>query len=256
MARNRMIKPQFWVSKTLMRVSRDARLMFIGLWNFADDYGILENSNRRILGEVFPYDENVSEKDIKKWKDELLHEKLLMQVLYDGHSYLYIRSWEEHQKVAHRAKETIPHETLMRVSRDPHPQIEREVEREVEREGVIASPKLTVEDFEKVWKIYPNKKNKQKAQEKFLKLKPEILELILKAIPEHVKQEAWVKDGGRFIPHLITWLNGNRWEDEINTPQSPPSAVWVGKHQKKLPDGKVIYSYNPEHNAEGFEFGK
>ena len=36
MARNRMIKPEFWSSETLMSISRDARLTFIGIWNFCD----------------------------------------------------------------------------------------------------------------------------------------------------------------------------------------------------------------------------
>jgi DNA replication protein DnaC len=29
----------------------------------------------------------------------------------------------------------------------------------------------------------------------------------------------WLKDGGQFIPHPATWLNGRRWEDE-----APPAA--------------------------------
>ncbi|MNH08813.1 hypothetical protein D3C79_682460 [compost metagenome] len=27
----------------------------------------------------------------------------------------------------------------------------------------------------------------------------------------------WTKDGGQFIPHAATWLNGKRWEDELPT---------------------------------------
>jgi hypothetical protein len=138
MARNRMIKATFWSSKTLMRVSREARLFFIGLWNFADDYGVLDDSNRKILGEVFPYDETVTEKEIAKWKEELLREKLLIKSSYHGRDYLIIRSWEEHQKVAHPGKETIPardlQEILVRASGEAQPQIEREKEIKKERE--------------------------------------------------------------------------------------------------------------------------
>ncbi len=143
MARNRMIKPSFWSSRTLMRVSRDARLLFIGLWNFADDYGILENSNRRILGDVFPYDEKVLEVEIKKWKGELLKENLIVEIQFNGHSYLYIRSWNEHQKVAHPAKGFLPSdvtpESLMSSSGDSPAQIE--VEREVEVKVKIETSK-------------------------------------------------------------------------------------------------------------------
>ena len=27
--------------------------------------------------------------------------------------------------------------------------------------------------------------------------------------------DEWAEDGGRYIPHPATWLNGERWEDEV-----------------------------------------
>lgn len=131
-----MIKQEFWSSKTLVRVSRHSRLLFIGLWNFSDDYGIHENSNRMILGNIFPYDEEVNEKLIDTWKKELLREKLLVLIQYNGHEYLYCRSWKDHQKVPHPGKETVPEEvileSLMKLSGDSQSQIEREIEIEIE----------------------------------------------------------------------------------------------------------------------------
>ena len=41
MARIRTIKPQFWDDLKIGRLSRDARLLYIGLWNFADDLGVV-----------------------------------------------------------------------------------------------------------------------------------------------------------------------------------------------------------------------
>ena len=29
------------------------------------------------------------------------------------------------------------------------------------------------------------------------------------------KRRQWIKDGGNFIPHAATWLNQQRWEDEL-----------------------------------------
>jgi len=34
MARIRTIKPEFWTAEQVMELSRDARLLFIGMWNF------------------------------------------------------------------------------------------------------------------------------------------------------------------------------------------------------------------------------
>lgn len=41
------------------------------------------------------------------------------------------------------------------------------------------------------------------------------LEVLLKALEEQKKSLQWTKDGGQFVPHPTTWLNQERWEDEI-----------------------------------------
>ncbi len=40
MARIRTIKPKFWDDTKLSKISRDARLTYIGMWNFSDDLGV------------------------------------------------------------------------------------------------------------------------------------------------------------------------------------------------------------------------
>jgi len=104
MARNRMIKPEFWASETLMRVSRDARLVFIATWNFCDDYGFCLNSNRSLLGDVFPLDEDVTEIKIKKWLGELIAVGLLIPLEYKNKKLLFVKGWGEHQTVQHKSK--------------------------------------------------------------------------------------------------------------------------------------------------------
>lgn len=255
MARNRMIKPEFWTSKTLMRVSRDARLMFIGLWNFADDYGIHDDSNRRIIGNIFPYDETVSENDIQKWKSELLNEHLLTKIDYLGHQYLFIRSWEEHQKVPHPGKETIPadviaefvkqqeeeksltegiHEALMRTSGEPQPQIE--IEREIEIESKIESPAVEV----------PKKKNLKKIENEFdEKSKPFILAKLLFDLIKQNNEKAKV-------PNLQNWaadidkmqrIDGHLFDEiELIIRWSQQDSFWLqnilsaSKLREKFPD--------------------
>lgn len=67
------------------------------------------------------------------------------------------------------------------------------------------------------WNAYPRKNAKQAAFRAFQKLCPnaELLETMLKALEKQKHQESWMKDGGSFIPHPATWLNGKRWDDEI-----------------------------------------
>ena len=71
------------------------------------------------------------------------------------------------------------------------------------------------EDFEKFWSAYPRKAgNKQKAFEAFKKAGVS-LDILLTAVENQKQSAQWSKDGGQFIPHPTTWLNGKRWEDQM-----------------------------------------
>lgn len=73
--------------------------------------------------------------------------------------------------------------------------------------------------FASFWSVFPNKKAKADAFKAWSKLKPDdVLQAsILKAIEIQRQGEDWRKEGGRFIPHPATWLNGRRWEDSSPT---------------------------------------
>lgn len=71
---------------------------------------------------------------------------------------------------------------------------------------------MSEEDFDSYWNIYPLKENKKKAKQVFLKIKKEFLPKILSAVEAQKKSQKW-KDG--YVPHPTTWLNGERWEDQL-----------------------------------------
>ena len=150
-----MIKPEFWTSETLARVSRESRLTFIGIWNHCDDYGVILNSPRRILGDVYPVDESVSEKDIKNEIGELLKEELLVNSIYNNKNYLIIRAWKEHQKVDRPSTRFfIPPEKIggivndSRVSRECGSSVSMLKEKEKEKEKVeVERESLSKKDY-------------------------------------------------------------------------------------------------------------
>ena len=57
MGRIRTIKPEFWTSEQIMECSPNARLLFIGIWNFCDDAGIHPASPKTLKAEIFPSDD-------------------------------------------------------------------------------------------------------------------------------------------------------------------------------------------------------
>lgn len=71
--------------------------------------------------------------------------------------------------------------------------------------------------FEVFWSAYPLKKSRADALKAWVKLNPSehLQASILKAIAQQSQGEDWLKEGGRFIPHASTWLNGKRWDDEV-----------------------------------------
>jgi hypothetical protein len=48
-------------------LQRDARLMFIGLWNLADDEGVVCGDASAIKSELFPFDERLRLKTVEAW---------------------------------------------------------------------------------------------------------------------------------------------------------------------------------------------
>ena len=73
--------------------------------------------------------------------------------------------------------------------------------------------------FPKFWKLYPNKKGKAAAEKAWKKLKATdgLFAVIAEGLARQVVCTEWTKDGGQFIPHPATWLNGRRWEDEVKS---------------------------------------
>ena len=96
MARKRMIDPSFWSDDTIIELTAEERLMFIGMWNFADDSGIIQNNEKLVKARVFPAD-NYTDARIRSWLDRFI-EKQLFQVSDDG-KLLRITNWTIYQKI-------------------------------------------------------------------------------------------------------------------------------------------------------------
>ena len=92
---------------------------------------------------------------------------------------------------------------------------EKEKEKENKKEN-DQCVREEAERFERFWAAYPRHENRQKAQAAFARLHPDetMLESMIRAIERQKQSVQWQEDGGRYIPHPTTWLNGRRWEDE------------------------------------------
>lgn len=108
MTRIRTIKPTFWTSQTLARVSRDARLVFAGLFNEADDEGRLPDSPKRLAGAVFPFDDDVTAEWMSDRLTELASVGALVRYEVGGSRFISIPQFNKHQVINRPRPSAIP----------------------------------------------------------------------------------------------------------------------------------------------------
>lgn len=86
---------------------------------------------------------------------------------------------------------------------------------------------LQEKQFDKFWQAYPKKVSKKQAQKSWKKINPslELFEKILKALEMVKHTEQWKKDNGKYVSYPATWLNQERWTDEINMMQDNKMAI-------------------------------
>lgn len=98
MARIRSIKPDFFTSEQISECSMNARLMFIGLWCFADDSGVHPASPARIKMEIFPSD-TISRDEIGLLVGELVRVGLLENYFVSNQEFVRVTGWKKHQRI-------------------------------------------------------------------------------------------------------------------------------------------------------------
>ena len=98
-----------------------------------------------------------------------------------------------------------------------------------------APPASSVGDgFGDFWAVYPRKKDRDRAEKAWRKLAPDadLRAVILAAVERQKRSEQWRRDGGQYIPHAATWINGKRWTDEDDRPTADDrtgiSERWAG----------------------------
>jgi hypothetical protein len=91
--------------------------------------------------------------------------------------------------------------------------------------------------FDLFWSTYPRKLARRDAERAWSKIHSSKHLDVLAALHKHIqmwKQKAVDK---QFIPYPATWLNGARWEDEIELAPEMPQCDW-NKNGNREPGGR------------------
>ena len=255
MARIRSIKPEFWDSPSTAATSLRGRLLYIAMWNLADDYGIGDATPIRLLSFAFPHDD-IAVSEIPTLCEEISERFGVVFYEHDGRPFYYIANWDKHQRTERKAKQRIPFPSelenpaipafLEKVSEVPRSSVgssdtgRRKKEEGTGEEGtgeegthtstdVDVAPAKAVavrapDRFDEFWDAYGKKVGRGSAEKAFAKAaKKADVELLIASARDHAD---WHRRNGtedRFIPHASRWLNDERWRDERTAIESRKS---------------------------------
>ena len=119
--------------------------------------------------------------------------------------------------------------------------------------------------FAEFWHEYPKKDGRAKAMESWKKRGLDsdsaLREVVMAALARHRTFRQWTKDDGQFIPHASTWLNQERYLDDVS-PGTPAGHVphhasgnwWTAAGFQNHWEAQNHRCY--EHNAHTFRDGK
>ena len=108
--RIRTIKPDFWRSSDIAALSIEDRLLFIGLWSYVDDNGVGRDEPQLIQCDLFPLDP-LTEGSLRVHAGlkRLTEQGLITRYEGpDGHRYLQVDSWAQHQRINRPSKPRYP----------------------------------------------------------------------------------------------------------------------------------------------------
>ena len=248
MARSRMIKPEFWDDEKLgMKTSLQARLIFIGLWNHSDDYGVVKGNPTWLKNHILPYEDSLSAHAFKKWLSELENIRCIIPFDHEGENFFYIKSFTKYQAINRPSKQRnpAPPDNILEDSVNAHGVLIDETETETEyiadsSESASHSSeeksyptksgkKLTgkrLETFELFWGAFNFKKGKSAAADSWLKI-PSLTDALTQDIVSAAEKEAARRPGleksGGSPKWAQGWLTERRWEDECYS-EAPSNA--------------------------------
>ena len=117
---------------------------------------------------------------------------------------------------------------------------------------VPPNPDLLAASFDDFWRAYPRRVAKKDALKAWNHIKPTVYPKIFSALEHHRQSDDWSRDNGRFIPHAATWLNGERWEDELEGNGSLGECCWNRNGNREPGQSKCMRRAEVEKTGIGY----
>lgn len=245
--RIRTIKPSFWRSDDITALPMEVRLLFIGLWSYVDDNGVGIDDYRQIAADLFALEEDQTaiRTFVRDALATLSRGSLIVRYTIDDKCYLFIPTWDRHQKVDRPNKARFPR---------PPDDINPPTSRNGESPGLLATPSRECRETpSSVVRNRGTEEQGNREKTRSSRARPtahartDRFDEFYAAYPRHVApkaaQKAWVaaiKDKtdpqqiidaatryaasqrgqpAKYVKHPATWLNGACYLDEPDPPE-------------------------------------
>jgi hypothetical protein len=238
MARKRMVHPDIWTDSKFLSLKNDeARLLFIGLMNFANDEGIFQNNIITIKAQVLPLS-NTKLALIEGYISNMLELKLLEKGQdINGTKLLRYKNWHTYQKINHatpskytftkeKKEDSLNTNVEVKEESSKTPSQYNIIKNNIIKDNIDKSSTKNLEEpkqdfsFEHVWEIYPRKRNKQASLKAYKRLPKKEFDSFVIGLKKNI--EYWKKHDVelQFVPYLSSFINGQKYYDELLEPTS------------------------------------
>ena len=250
-----MIKKEFWHSHRILSISPYERLMFIAMFNVADDDGILKNSALTMKSVCYACDENITISMVEDYIKNLLGVGLIE--LNDERTLIRITNWKNHQRIdkptpsRHKFKKAIleNYGNDTRIFPDDYTPKERKGRQRKTKEKKETVQDKSLELFNEFYELYKRKQDKKRAYTAFKNLTRANQLLCIEGVKTYNK---WIELNSierNMIKLPTTYINGEHWEDQLETEVKDKPA----KVEYKLDaTGNAVLAYCDKCNKSDF----
>lgn len=212
-----------YLKMLLASLKDDGKLYFEAIGdNFAEEVALLVDEDPENVSLTISFLESKGLLEIVE-DDEYFLNKVPEMVGSEGYSTERVRR--------HRAKKALQSNTkTLHCNTDVTKRRDRDRE-ELELENNKPSKSLLTEQFNKLWKEYPNKKGKENAFKSYKKaVKDDVAdETILDGIRRYKKEIEIKHTEQQYICHGSTFFSQRRWEDDYQTEPEQPQMPHYAK---------------------------
>ena len=231
-----MISRSISTSTKLSKVSDFAALLFTWIQPHCDDGGNMDADPIVVRGLVVPMRKQ-SVEDVAAAVKELIDVGLITPYEVNGTAYLHVEQFEKHQTLrGDRPDFRYPANPATTTGKPGGNQRSTSGKTNRTEQNRTEQNRTNMSDGEKVsfdafWESYPRKVGKPAAARAWsgIHVNRELQSKIMVALEDHKKSKQWQKDDGQFIPHPATWLNQERWNDQLTVTKP---KVGGGKFEK------------------------